>query len=167
MTLTYSDREKDIMDKLDSLAHAWNWAKQNTAIPHALIDQHILNMRHALNRGLKIIPVVASDTLGTLTTMDQKDNLQLFDFGRDIANRNKDFTVMSSSFSMAKDFVTRNTHHGDPYVPFLSKSDMHMNSKGGEVYEMMIDDEAATTRNRRFYVTSVLPTWDKTLIRFP
>lgn len=163
------DREKDIMDKLQKLSHAWEWAKLNTSIPHDAIDQHITNMRHALNRGLTIVPLINSDTLGTLTDMDKNDNLSLFDFGRAMARRNKDFSVVSTSFKMARDFCERNRRHGDDFVPYQNKDDMHngVNLRGGEILEMLIDDMAKDTSNRRFYVSTVLPTWDKTLIRFP
>lgn len=157
------------MDQLQKLTHAWDWAKQNTSIPHDVINRHITNLRYALNRGLTIVPLINSDTLGTLTDMDKNDNLSLFDFGRAMARHNKEFSVISTSFKMARDFCERNRQHGDDFVPFQSKDDMHngVNLKSGEILEMLIDDMAQNTGNRRFYVSTVLPTWDKKLIRFP
>jgi len=155
------------MDELQKLSQAWEWAKRNTSIPHDVIDRHITNLRLTLNRGFTIVPIINSDTLGTLTDMDENDNLSLFDFGRAMTRRGKDFAVISTSFNMASDFCARNRKHGDDFVPFQSKNDMHASVKGSEILEMLIDDTAQHTYDRRFYVSTVLPTWDQKLIRFP
>ena len=160
----------DIKNTLEKLCVGWNWAKTNTGISHEAVDRHIQNMTEAMNKGLTIRPIIGIDTHDTLRGYNEDDpeNIELFNFANSIQSREKIPTIISTDIGMAFNFIAKHQGMDDWEMPCHSKRKMHsLPFRENEIMEMLIDDEARTSEFRKFYVSATIPTWDKTLIRFP